>query len=140
MKTLIAVLLVIFGSISARAETGGVALRTSPGFDAFSVCVAQESLKRAHVFGFKKLLFSGMDKFRGVQKMAYLNFEASTKSGAPIFLKIVFQALDPAGWQLVQGENGEIYPFSKAINPKALLLERKSGSVLGSNDISACLK
>jgi len=81
-----------------------------------------------------------MNEVQGPEELAFVNFQATTKDGSPIFLKMIFHTLDASGWQLVQGTSGEIYPFSNEIEPKVLLVSRKTGSVLGSRDVSACLK
>ena len=120
------------------ARSQGVSLRTTETHDTFARCAAKESLKPGNVFSFRRLLYSGMDQIQGPQVLAFVVFEAATQNGTAIFLKMTFQTVDSAGWQFVQAP-GEIYPFSDDIKTKALVVEKKTGSVLGSRDISACL-
>lgn len=137
MRALISVILVVFSSVDVTANQG-VALRTSSNYDSFSKCSVLESIGLTDVFSFNSLLYSKPMEGTGPIRLAYLYFSVKTKNGGDLVLRLTFKTDDPEGWILIQGENGEIFPFSKSVNSKVILLDPKTGSVLGSRDISRC--
>ncbi|KYG61481.1 hypothetical protein AZI86_17365 [Bdellovibrio bacteriovorus] len=137
MKLLIFILSGLF-AVSAMASGQGFALRTSENHDEFSKCAVQAALGATEVFTLNRLLYSHVMEGSGPSPLAYLFFSVKTKKGVDLVLRLTFKTKDPSGWYLVQGENGEIYPFAAEVEPKALLVDPKDGSVLGSRDISSC--
>ena len=139
LKVLISVLL-NFVSFFAMASNQGFALRTSENQDGFARCAVEAALGVTEVFTLNKLLYSKISEASGPSLFAYLFFNAKTKSGAETVFRLAFKTESSSGWSLVQGENGEIFPFATQVEPKALLLDTKNGFVLGARDISTCLK
>lgn len=126
-------------STSAMAMSQGFALRTSENNDAFTKCAVEEALGSTNVFILSRLLYVKITEELKPVRMAHLFFVAKTRNGVDITFRMSFKSEDPEGWDLVQGENGEIYPFTYNVNARALLVTPGDGSILGSRDISHCL-
>lgn len=139
MKLILFTLTTVLFMPFSEAALDGIALRTSASYNTFSKCAVQEALGASDAFAFTSLLYAQILDGTSPSKISYLFFSVKTLSGSTQVLRLTFITQDSEGWKLIQGENGEIYPFARTVDSKALLVSPKTGSVLGARDISRCL-
>ena len=143
MKTcLLLVLAIAGGSTYAQAkftpfaaESGRVTLRAQDGQNGFAECAARAALDSG-AFTFERILFIEPETGLPTIHITKIHFEARTGNGTPSLMRLNVLSTDPTGWDLVQGQSGEIFATTASINKMVILNDRNG--VVGAKDISRC--